>query len=79
LRAEDRKRLAGEQFGRTKNNISDNAQMCTLADKEKHPEHVPEPLANLTKNIYVYPIANYYKNVLDEKNDPEVLDWLFTC
>jgi len=36
-------------------------------------------LAEPTKNIYVYPIANYYKNVLDEKNDPEVSDWLFTC
>jgi len=38
-----------------------------------------EDLANPSKNIYVYPIANYYKNVLDEKNDPEVSDWLFTC
>ena len=36
-------------------------------------------LAKPTKNTYVYPIANYYKNVLDELDGREVSDWLFTC
>ena len=50
-RAEDRKRLAGEQFGRSKNNVSNDVQICTLVDKEKHVEHVPQPGIDSGKSL----------------------------
>jgi len=51
-RAADRKRLAGEQFGRRKNNVSNDVQICTLMDKEKHPIHESEPIINSGKSLF---------------------------
>ena len=30
--------------GKTKNSVSNDVQICTLVDKEKHVEHVPQPI-----------------------------------
>ena len=57
--------------------IESSCQLDNLKNSGRFIKMITRP--NLTKNIYVYPIANYYKNVLDEKNGLEVSDWLFTC
>ena len=51
-RAEDRKRLAGEQFGENHPKESDNAHYYTSMDEEEHVVHGPQPLVNAGKSLY---------------------------
>jgi protein gp37 len=49
-RAEDRKRLAGEQFGENHPKESDNAHYYTSMDEEEHVVHGPQPLTDTGKS-----------------------------
>jgi len=58
----DCKRLAGEQFGRSKNNVSNDVQICTLVDKEKHVIHESQPI-NVSNDVQICTLVDKEKHV----------------